>query len=149
MNFYKYYIYLILLVFLSFPGFSQDITISGIVEDTVSAPIYFANVVLLKANDSTAVKGTSSNLDGFFELKNVNKNQYLLKISFIGYKEIIKPLMVSEEDINLGTLVLTESNQYLDEINIVVNKPTIKKEAEDRKSTRLNSSHVRISYAVF
>ncbi|HLV14640.1 MAG TPA: TonB-dependent receptor [Xanthomarina sp.] len=130
MNFYKYYIYLILLVFLSFPGFSQDITISGIVEDTVSAPIYFANVVLLKANDSTAVKGTSSNLDGFFELKNVNKNQYLLKISFIGYKEIIKPLMVSEEDINLGTLVLTESNQYLDEINIVVNKPTIKKEAD-------------------
>src|SRR5690554_84301 len=130
MNFYKYYIYLILLVFLSFPGFSQDITISGIVEDTVSAPIYFANVVLLKANDSTSVKGTSSNLDGFFELKNVNKNQYLLKISFIGYKEIIKPLMVSEEVINLGTLVLTESNQYLDEINIVVNKPTIKKEAD-------------------
>jgi len=130
MNFYKYYIYLFITVFLSYSAFSQDITISGVVEDTANNPIYFANVVLLLAKDSTAIKGTSTNMDGSFELKNVKKNQYLLKISFIGYKEITKPLDVSLEDIGLGRVILSENDEALDEIHIVANKPTIKKEAD-------------------
>src|SRR5690606_7797412 len=69
-------------------------------------------------------------MDGSFELKNVKKNQYLLKISCIGYKEITKPLDVSLEDIGLGRVILSENDEALDEIHIVANKPTIKKEAD-------------------
>src|SRR5438874_5247629 len=33
--------------------------------------------------------------------------------------------------------------------NLILNGPIIREKAKDRKSTRLNSSHVEISYAVF
>jgi hypothetical protein len=86
--------------------------------------------VLLSAKDSTAIKGTSTNENGFFEIKNVTENDYLLKISFIGYSDFSKTLNISSEDIHLGDLTLNENNEALDEVNIVVNKPTIKKEAD-------------------
>lgn len=130
MDCYKYYLYFFLTVFLPFSTFSQDLTISGGVKDAENQPIYFANVVLLSAKDSTAIKGTSTNLEGYFEIKNVKENQYLLKISFIGYQEVIKSVEVSFKDIMLGTIILTENNEALDEVSIVVNKPTIRKEAD-------------------
>ncbi|MCX7548787.1 TonB-dependent receptor [Xanthomarina sp. F1114] len=130
MDYLKYFTYFFLTVFLPFSSFSQDITISGVVKDADKNPIYFANAVLLSASDSTAVKGTSTDGDGYFELNNIKENQYLLKISFIGYKEVIKPVEVSLADIKLDDIILSENSEALDEVSIIVNKPTIKKEAD-------------------
>jgi hypothetical protein len=115
---------------LPFSVLSQDISITGTVKDVDNNPIYFANALLLSAKDSTAIKGTSTNENGFFEIKNVTENDYILKISFIGYSDFSKTLNISSEDIHLGDLTLNENNEALDEVNIVVNKPTIKKEAD-------------------
>ncbi|MEO8933269.1 MAG: outer membrane beta-barrel family protein [Xanthomarina sp.] len=130
MFFSKYSIYFLLMAFVPFSALSQDITISGVVEDMENIPIYFANALLLSVKDSTVIKGTSTNKDGFFELKNVQENQYVIKISLIGYKEVIKTIDVSNEDILIGRIVLSENTETLDEINIVINKPIIRKEAD-------------------
>ncbi|HCY82373.1 MAG TPA: glucosamine-6-phosphate deaminase, partial [Xanthomarina gelatinilytica] len=109
---------------------AQDVSITGTVKDTDQNPVYFANALLLSAKDSTAIKGTSTNEQGFFELKNVQEEDYLIKISFIGFKDYTEFVSVSSKDISLGDITLEENNEALDEVNIVVNKPTIKKEAD-------------------
>src|SRR5690606_41369978 len=46
----------------------------------------------------------------------------------------------------IGDLQLAERERLIDQLEAVVR---VEREVEDRKSTRLNSSHVKISYAVF
>ncbi|MFL0352836.1 TonB-dependent receptor domain-containing protein [Xanthomarina sp. GH4-25] len=123
-------ILLLFIFLLPFTIISQDISITGNVKDSENNPIYFANAVLLSSKDSTAIKGTSTNDNGFFELKNTKQGNYLIKISFIGYTDFSKPITVSTEDIHLGDLILNENTEALDEVNIIANKPTIKKEAD-------------------
>lgn len=130
MNFKQNILYFFLSFLLPLTVLSQDISITGTVKDKDSNPIYFANAVLLSAKDSTAIKGTSTNEAGFFELKNVQEGNYFIKISFIGFSDFNKSLDVISDDISLGEIILNENNQALDEVSIVVSRPTIKKEAD-------------------
>jgi len=113
----------------SIVGFGQGFSISGKVVDSQGSPVSFANVVLMTPQDSTIVKGVSSDDKGLFNLKGIENKTYILKISFIGYTDILKTLAVVE-DLNLGAIGLTEEAQTLDEVSIVFKKPTIKKEAD-------------------
>ncbi|MCX7551273.1 TonB-dependent receptor domain-containing protein [Xanthomarina sp. F2636L] len=130
MNFKRNFCCIFLVFLLPFSVLSQDISIMGTVKDIDKNPVYFANMVLFSAKDSSAIKGTSTNEQGFFELKNIKEGNYFIKISFIGFKDFDKSIQVSSKDINLGEITLHENNEALDEVNIVVNKPTIKKEAD-------------------
>ena len=127
----KLYIFSLIFFFLlPLSVFSQNVSVTGTVKDAENMPIYFANAVLLSASDSTAIKGASTNEKGVFELENIEANNYLLKISFIGFNDFNQAINVSSQDINLGEIILTESEEALDEVNIIVKKPTIKKEVD-------------------
>ncbi|HAB28868.1 MAG TPA: hypothetical protein DCE27_15130, partial [Xanthomarina gelatinilytica] len=76
---------------------AQDVSITGTVKDIDHNPVYFANALLLSVKDSTAIKGTSTNEQGFFELKNVQEEDYLIKISFIGFKDYTEFVSVSSK----------------------------------------------------
>ena len=130
MSFKLNFFYVFVVFLLPFTVMAQDVSITGTVKDIDHNPVYFANALLLSAKDSTAIKGTSTNEQGFFELKNVQEEDYLIKISFMGFKDYTEFVSVSSKDISLGDITLEENNEALDEVNIVVNKPTIKKEAD-------------------
>ena len=66
--------------------FSKEFSVSGKVIDVDKQPISFANVLLLRQIDSSFVAGTSTDDKGLFEFRNISKEQYLINISFIGYK---------------------------------------------------------------
>ena len=110
-------------------GFSQEFSINGKVVDEQGLPISFANVILMTKIDSTVVKGTSTDDNGFFTLNNLNDDTYNFRISYIGYKEVYKEIFV-EKDIDFGTIILQEETQNLDEVSLVYTKPTLKKEAD-------------------
>src|SRR5690606_40784007 len=66
----------------------------------------------------------------------------LIRIDFkLGFRE--------EQRISLLFRKVVEDMVEKGEIDITSNYETLKKYRIDRKSTRLNSSHVKISYAVF
>lgn len=133
---------LILLVFFtSVLGFSQNNSIFGKVVDEQNQPISFANVILLTQKDSTIVTGTSTDDQGLFKLNAPGPNQYNFRISYIGYKDFLKEIVLSE-DTDLGTITLTEEAQSLDEISITYQKPTLKKEADRLVFNVENSSLV-------
>jgi len=73
------------LVFLTQIAYSQN-SIEGLIQDEMGAPLSFANVLLLKANDSTFVKGTVTEDNGQFSFESISQGQYIVSVSMIGFK---------------------------------------------------------------
>lgn len=109
--------------------FGQELSISGFVSDTRDQPIKYATILVMKAQDSTIVNGVSSNDEGFFLVKDLSADGYLIKVSFLGFQNFYKSLTLNES-VDLGTIMLEESSELLDEINIIAKRPTLKKEAD-------------------
>ena len=103
---------------------SQEYTISGKVVDAENKPVSFANVVVLRSNDSTFVRGTSTDDNGDFLINKLQAGDYILRISFIGYKNNSRNLTLTS-DTGLGTITIMEDSETLDQVDIVVKKPTV------------------------
>ncbi|WP_373057195.1 outer membrane beta-barrel protein [Zunongwangia sp. H14] len=88
-------------------------------------PVAFANVILLNAEDSTTVyKGAVSDENGMFLLQDIEDNAYLLKVSFIGYKEYFKNIEV-DGDTRLEPIQLEENLDNLDEVTVNARRPKV------------------------
>lgn len=122
------YIVRILLMICSTLVWSQH-TISGSIIDTETKPIAYANILLLKANDSTFVNGTSSDDFGQFNMEDVATGTYILKTSYVGFNDNFKTVDISESQ-KIDSIILTESVESLKEVEIVYNKPTLKREVD-------------------
>lgn len=120
----------VLYLFLIFPLFifSQDITISGIVIDGNNNPIAYSNVIVLNPTDSTTVHGSISDENGTFKIIDVKEGDYIVQVSFLGYKTYSEKINLSK-NLNL-TISLTEENEALDEVEITVKRPTLKRETD-------------------
>jgi Outer membrane protein beta-barrel family/Carboxypeptidase regulatory-like domain len=103
--------------------------VSGSIKDEANNPIAYANILLLKAQDSTIVSGTTSNEEGQFRFNNVTTNTYIIKASFITYEDNYSNITVSE-DLQTPLIVLKESIETLSEIQITYKKPTLKLEVD-------------------
>ncbi len=110
-------------------------TIRGTVMDSVATqPMDAANIVLMRAKDSTYVTGVMSNESGVFELGKVQAGQYRLMISFLGYKPLFVPLSLfgAARTVNVGRLNMQKQDVELAEVvvtakfnPIIVKKDTI------------------------
>lgn len=107
-------------------GFAQENSVSGFIEDDKGQSIAFAHIILMKAIDSSVVKGVSSNDKGFFIFDKLPSDTYTFKFSFMGYTDVYKSFLV-DKPIDFGTIVLMESSEELDEISIIAKKPSLKK----------------------
>lgn len=119
----------LLLAFLSSTFAWSQYTVRGEIKDVKGESLPYVNVLLLKAQDSTVVSGTSSDDNGMFFIENAAKGSYILKSSFIGFETHYKNFTV-ESDTNVGIITLVESAESLSEIEIVVKKPTLKREVD-------------------
>jgi len=109
----------------------QEFGVFGKVKDRDGRPISYANIIIEKSSDSSFVAGTSTDDFGNFLIVPLASDDYIISISFIGFKSFQKSLKLSG-DLDLGTVVLEESSETLDEINIIAKKPTV-----ERKPDRL------------
>lgn len=96
--------------------------ISGTIKDETGNPVPFVNVLLLSVQDATLLKGSVSDEQGSFLLKNVRPNTYTLSINFVGYKTLKQTLTVNN-DKDLGTLIIGTNLEALDEVIIEAKKP--------------------------
>lgn len=74
-------------------AYSDDarFTVSGRVTDQLGAALPGATVVLEKS-----YLGTSTGLDGSFEIRGVRQGDYLIRISYMGYETVAEPLKVDK-----------------------------------------------------
>lgn len=100
-------------------GQSDDaLMIKGVVVDEANLPVPFANAALYNRSDSSLVTGAVSDESGRFHIP-VAPGRYFLKVSFLSYEEKLIPAIdVTSSDIDLGNIVLVESQQLLQEVTV-------------------------------
>lgn len=107
--------------------------ISGQVTDNNNKIVEFPTATLLKAKDSTLVKGALGDLNGIFEFENVNKGEYIVSISQLGYKKYYSPkIAISETNlqINLKNIQVFEETKQLNEVVVTAQKPFIERQVD-------------------
>ena len=87
--------------------------ISGQITDDKSKIVEFASVTLLKAKDSTLVKGALSDGSGSFDFEKIPLGEYLVNISQMGYKRFYTPKFSLDSEnpsVKLSNLILPPNN---------------------------------------
>lgn len=92
-------------------------SISGKVIDVDNEPIVGVNCLLLNLPDSTQITGTTTNVDGVFELKASKEKEYILQISCLGF-ETYRSNITLNGSINIGKITLSEKAYTLDDVVI-------------------------------
>ncbi|MEZ4886741.1 MAG: TonB-dependent receptor [Chitinophagales bacterium] len=83
-------------------------TIRGqVIDQSTGFPLIGATVSVLP---SKPLQGTTTNADGYFELKEVAVGRYRLKVSFIGYEDFIVP-----------ELLVTKGKQVVQNVEMIAN----------------------------
>lgn len=126
-------------------SYSQN-SLKGKLLNENKEPVAFANVILLNAEDSTSVyKGVVSEEDGNFLLENLDDQNYVLKVTFIGYEDYLKKIKLSHGRTDLKSITLKEASDALDEITVKARKPKITKEIDrlvfDVENSNLSSGN--------
>lgn len=99
---------------------NSSVNVSGLIKDRVSnEALPFVNVILKKSADSSFVSGTISNDNGLFTISDAKPGDYLLEVTYIGYRKYSSPLFIgsNSEFIDLGAILLEEDVRQL---NVVV-----------------------------
>lgn len=114
---------LFILFFSSSVFAQQNVLVHGTIESAEDQSTFpGATVMLLSPGDSSIVQGTITDLEGAFRIENVTPGNYLLRIQFIGYKDLFRSINL-RNDLNLGRIAITEETTTLGEVQIVGKKP--------------------------
>lgn len=90
-----------------------------VLEETSSEPMPYVSVALLKVADSTVIDGGITNDKGVFSITNRRAGKYILKYSFVGYKDTYKDIEIKNASVDVGTVMLKASSETLEEVKIV------------------------------
>lgn len=112
MNLFHKVLLFLSLSFFSFNSYGQAIK-GFIYDEGTGEPVLFANIVVVENN-----KGTSSDVNGFYSITNLEKKSYTLKFSFIGYDTKTVTVDLSKGKTVSQNVYLKESDNILDEIEL-------------------------------
>jgi len=108
-----------LFCFIIFNAISQNFSIRGKVINTGNESLPGATVLLLQPSDSTMVDFALTNNNGIFEIPEVKRNNYLLRISFVGFDSHFQAITPPEGRLlDLGTIVMTNEGITLSVVSI-------------------------------
>ncbi|MDD3195682.1 MAG: TonB-dependent receptor [Paludibacter sp.] len=106
--------------------------IKGKVVNDKNEPVEFATAVLLSPVTGEVVKGEVCNEKGEFNINKVDKGEYVLSVSMVGYKKVeTQPLVVDgKRSVIEQTIVLNEQAELLKTVEIVGNKEFIEQNVD-------------------
>ena len=114
----------------------SNATVSGHVTDaTTHDPLPYATVVLNTETAGRMVSGTLTDETGRFTFEGIEKGNYRIEISFIGYVTNSLPLLVGEKNyiFDLGKIRLEPESTQLDEV-VIEAKRAVVASGLDKKS---------------
>lgn len=114
-------------------GKTGSAKVSGSLVNDQGKPLDYASVSIIKASDSTVVKGALSNDNGVYAFEKVPTGKYLIKATVVGYtKAISQPFTVTENSANIAVPVLNlqQGNNTLKTVNITATKPLIERKID-------------------
>jgi hypothetical protein len=117
----------------SFAQSPQTGKVSGAVLEENKKAAEFVTIMLLKAADSSLVKGAVTDVEGKYEFENVAEGKYLVAASMVGYKKLYsKTFAVNESNlqINLPVMQMEMDAKNLKEVVVVGQKPFIEQKLD-------------------
>ena len=106
-----------------------------VIDSETDDPLEFVNIALFNANNKNKLEmGLTSDLDGNFIFNNVKIGNYELKISYVGYNEVIIPVILTRQkpSINLGTIKMQEDSKILSEVQVTGQKSQMRFEVDKK-----------------
>lgn len=115
-------------------GPAPKVPVSGHVIDASSEEVLpFVNVTLLSVKDSTLIDGTVTDEKGNFTIKGVKANgSFILRLSFIGYKDVYKDIKLKGKPLNVGTLAMNTNAEVLSGVEIVAERQMMEYKLDKR-----------------
>ncbi|SEB38609.1 Outer membrane receptor proteins, mostly Fe transport [Tenacibaculum sp. MAR_2009_124] len=108
----------------NYGGKPPKVTITGsILENNSNVPLEYATIVLTNLKNNK-ITGGVTNTTGKFEIQ-IPKGSYAVKVEYIGFKTKNLPNKLFSEDFNLGTILLSEDAEKLNEVEIIAEKSTV------------------------
>ncbi len=105
--------------------------VSGTILDDKSQPMPYATVALLKAKDSTVVKGAITNDVGLYTFDKLNPGRYLVRVTVVGFsKAYSKPFALGQDNINVPNIQLSSGAKALSAVNVNSAKPLIERKPD-------------------
>lgn len=156
MNWYLFSLLSVFTLFSTTRGQAQDGTsangqaqeVTGLVLDGAGKPIENASVILLKAGDSTQVKGVSTGSDGMYRLRGVSSGKYLVEVSAVDMKSRYSVVFtVQQTALSVPDMRLTPAAKGLSEITVTAKRPMIEQKI-DRTVVNVDASPTNVGTTV-
>ena len=107
------------------PGVAGQITQAG------NKPVEFATVTLLKAKDSSLVKGAIADINGKYEFEQVKQGKYLVAAVSVGMTKAYSNVFdVAGSSIRVPAVSLATASKNLKGIDVTARKPFIEQKAD-------------------
>lgn len=98
----------LLLIMLGWQSFAQTGMIKGTVSDNTENSLLGANVIIKNTS-----KGVQTDENGDFTIENIDNGDYILSISYLGFKTKELAFTISNNIVNLDLIKLFEGNELL------------------------------------
>lgn len=117
----------------SVPIIRTGSVIGQVLDETSKNPLPYVSVVL-KSSGGEVIDGSVTDDNGMFEIKKVEEGSYVLSISYIGFANLTRKVVVSSKalKVDVGKLYLKEDTATLDEVEVIAERSTVEQKI-DRK----------------
>ena len=114
------------IIFLS-SAFAGEIK-GTVVDAEDSNAMEYVSVAVFQASDSALITGAITSAVGSFAIANINRGNYYLEITFIGYEmKVVGGISIDDPGsvVNIGTISLPRATNQLDEVEIVADELSV------------------------
>ncbi|HEY1871051.1 MAG TPA: carboxypeptidase-like regulatory domain-containing protein, partial [Chitinophagaceae bacterium] len=108
----RFTLLLLTLMVLSVEISAQEIK-GKLLDATTNRPLRHASLNLTSLKDSTRIFNSVSDSSGNFEFKDLYKDSFILKISFVGYEDFKQIVSLKNAEVDLGSLLIPKSIKQL------------------------------------
>jgi hypothetical protein len=106
-------------------GFAKTL-IGKVIDAKTGELVEYANVVLLSSSDTTFITGTTTGENGKFLFEKLDKSEYILRVSYLGYEDYFKEITLNSEISDVENIPLSQSAYMLNEVLISSKEPPFK-----------------------
>ena len=112
-----------------------------VLDSLTKEPVPFASVYVIPAKDTTITNFTLTNAEGEATLEEVPYGNYVFHIEMMGYKPVIRERYFRQEEVDLGTVLLKQDEQFIQAATITdVGNPIVVK----KDTVEFNASSFRV-----
>lgn len=126
------WLYTIVCLFISLTVWSQHRVTGRVLDANSRQPLDFVNVSATPQGETTPTAGNTTDAEGNFVLQNLSAGTYTIRLSFVGYTDVVREVSVQGRETNLGKIYMQEDAQVLSEVEVVGQGSTMRFELDKK-----------------